>query len=142
MFGVLAVVIAAAFAGAAFYINAAEHPARMKLPPAAALAQWKPAYKRGFAMQASLAIAGFLAAVAAWRIEGSAAFLAGGAVLLANWPFTLIAIMPVNNRLMAMTGEESAAEIAPLLSRWNRLHAVRTALGVMATAVLAGAAAQ
>lgn len=142
MFSVLAVVIAAAFAGAAFYINVAEHPARMKLPPAAALAQWKPAYKRGFAMQASLAVAGFLAAAAAWRIEGGAAFLAGGVILLANWPFTLIAIMPVNNRLMAMTGEENAAEIAPLLSRWNRLHAIRTLLGVAATIVLAGAVAQ
>jgi hypothetical protein len=47
------------------------------------LAEWKPAYKRGFAMQAPLAIIGFLLGAAAWWFSGRALFLAGALLMLA-----------------------------------------------------------
>lgn len=132
--GQLALIVAALFTGAAIYVNVAEQPARLALDDASLLAQWKPSYKRGFALQAPLAVVGFLLALVAWWQTGNWRWLAGGAVLIANWPYTLLAIMPTNNRLMAMSdtpGRESRA----LLQKWGGLHAVRSALGAIATAL-------
>ena len=68
--GHLALIAAAIFTGAAFYVNFAEQPARLSLDDRSLLAQWKPAYKRGFSMQATLAIVGFLLGVLSWWLAG------------------------------------------------------------------------
>ena len=97
--GQLALVTAALFTGAAIYVSAVEHPARMALDDRAMLTEWKPAYKRGFAMQASLAAIGFLLGAWAFWETQNWLWLAGGLTLLAGWPYTLIVILPTNNRL-------------------------------------------
>jgi uncharacterized membrane protein len=134
IFGLLALTTAALFTGAAFYVNFAEQPARLTLDDRALLTQWKPAYKRGYMMQATLAIIGFVLGAIAWWLTGRWAYLIGAVLMLANWPWTLLAIMPTNKILMATEPTAAAPETRALLHTWNRLHAVRTALGALATA--------
>jgi len=133
--GQLALITAALFAGAAIYVNVAEQPSRLQLDDRALLAEWKPAYKRGFAMQAPLAVIGFLfGALAAWQ-TGNWWWLLGAVVLLANWPFTIFGIMPTNNRLMTIDPSTATPEVRQLIVTWGYLHAVRSVLGAVATLI-------
>jgi hypothetical protein len=125
----IATLAAALFAGAALYVNLVEHPARMTLGPAAALAEFAPSYQRGTNMQATLAVAGCVAGVVAWVLGAPRGWLVGACLLGAVVPFTLIVIFPTNRALLAKPGDSEASR---LLARWNRLHAVRTALSLAA----------
>jgi len=131
--GQLALIAAALFTGAALYVSACEQPARLHLEDGALLTQWKPAYKRGTAMQAPLALVGALLGVIAWWQTSDWRWLVGGAVILANWPFTFLVIMPTNNALLALDRTSGDPRSRDLIEKWGRLHAGRTALGVAAT---------
>src|SRR5215472_2196769 len=91
----------------------------------------EPSYKRGFAMQAPLAILGFVFAAIAWWLTHKASFLVGGILLLSNWPWTIFAILPTNKALMAMKPEDAGPHSRALIRKWNQLHTVSTILGCL-----------
>ncbi|MCV9937874.1 DUF1772 domain-containing protein [Boseaceae bacterium BT-24-1] len=139
--GLAALILATLFAGAAIYILVAEQPARLALEDRSLLLQWQESYPRAARMQAGLAVLASLAgAVAFWRARDPF-WLVGAALMLANLPFTLIVIAPVNEALLPLNAEQAATSRA-LIERWGALHAVRAGLSVLATAALIAAIAR
>ena len=133
MLGKAALLLSSIFTGAAIYINVAEQPARLGgLPTDAALKHWKPAYVRGFGMQATLAVLAGSAGLSSYYCAGGWQQLAGGLLILANWPYTLLYMMPTNKRLMRTLPTEANHVTRELLIKWGRLHAVRSLLGAVA----------
>ena len=137
--GQLALLVAAVFSGAALYINVAEQPARLGLDDRSLLAEWKPSYKHGLAMQAPLAVVGFLFGLIAWWQTGHVGWLLGALFMIANWPVTIFAIMPTNSRLMTTDPAAAGPESRAMIKRWGSLHAIRTTLGVAASLAFLGA---
>jgi hypothetical protein len=132
----VATIAAGLFAGAALYITLVEHPARVSCGIAAAIAEFRPSYRRAAVMQGGLALVGALAGVTQWLLGGGAGWLVGGLLLGALIPFTLIVIMPVNKRLLDPGLDATSLDAATLLARWERLHAVRTVAGLVAFLVM------
>lgn len=130
--GQLALLIAAAFAGAAVYVSVCEQPARLKLDDRAMLTQWKPAYKHGAAMQASLSLIGTILGLVAWWQSRNWLWLAGSVSLITPWPFTIFVIKPINDTLLATEPQQADPNSRALIEKWGRLHAIRSALGILA----------
>ncbi len=71
-----------------------------------------------------------------------AAFFAGAvgaAIILANWPYTLLIIMPTNLKLIATKESDVGPNTVSMIQHWGKLHAVRTILGLVATGFFAWA---
>ena len=134
-FGLLALTFAALFTGAAFYINFAEQPARLLLDANSLLKQWGPSYKRGFIMQATLAVLSGIAGIIMYYNTQNLIWILGSVIILSNWPFTLLVIMPTNLKLLEIKeGTASTKEIERIIY-WGKLHAVRTFLGIFAVLI-------
>src|SRR6202048_913471 len=132
-FGLLALIAAAIFTGAALYVNVAEQPARLVLDDRALLTEWKPSYRRGAAMQAPIALVGcLLGLIAAWQTSHGG-FLIGALAIIAPWPWTLIGIKPTNDALLATELDQAGPTTRALVVKWGVLHGGRTALGALAT---------
>jgi hypothetical protein len=136
LFEILALACSGLFAGAVAYVTFVEHPARVSVGTAEAIAEFRPSYRRESVMQASLAILGLVAAILAWMTSRDAGILIAALLLGSAVPFTLLVILPTNKRLLDPTLHASSAEAATLLRRWGQLHASRTIAGLAAFVLL------
>ena len=139
--GQLALIAAAAFAGAAIYVNVAEQPARLVLDDRAMLAQWKRSYDNASIMQAGLALVACALGLIAFFLSHDWRWLLGALLILAPWPWTIFVIMPVNRRLKATAPDAVQSDTRASVEHWGRLHAGRSAFGIAATLVYLWAAA-
>jgi hypothetical protein len=139
--GELALVAAAAFTGAAIYVNVAEQPARLALDDRAMLEQWKRSYDNASVMQAGLALVACALGVAAFFLSLDWRWLLGALFILAPWPWSILVIMPVNRQLKATPGDAMQSVTRASVAHWGRLHGVRSAFGIAATLVYLWAAA-
>jgi hypothetical protein len=128
----LATIAAALFAGAAIYINVAEQPARLSLPDGPMLAQWQASYPRAATMRASLAVIGGVLAIASYAVLGNWRWLLAALLMLANCPYTLVVIKPINDALHGMQASTAGGDARRLIETWGTLHAGRSALGAAA----------
>jgi uncharacterized membrane protein len=120
------------FAGASVYINLVEHPARMQAGTRVALSEFAPSYRRATVTQVSLASVGFLGALVAWILRSDSRWLVGGGLLVSVVPFTALAILPTNKQLLDPSTANDFDLAERLLTRWGRLHAVRSVLSLSA----------
>jgi uncharacterized membrane protein len=120
------------FSGAAIYINLVEHSARMSCGTEVAIAEWIPSYKRATIMQASLAVIGTICAISAWFKGANNWWLIGGVLFGLVIPYTFLIIMPINKKLLSPTLERTSLEANNYLTKWNKLHAIRSLLSSIA----------
>jgi Domain of unknown function (DUF1772) len=92
-------------------------------------------YARGLIMQSSLVIVSGVLGVLVYFGTWDWHWLLGALLILANWPYTLGVVLPVNKRLEATSPGSANAETRDLVETWGKLHAVRSALGLGATLV-------
>jgi hypothetical protein len=129
---IVATFAAGLFAGAAIYVSAVEHPARVVCGADLAVREFAPSYKRGAIMQASLAVVGCLAGLVGGWQRSDMALVVAALLLGAVVPFTLVVILPTNKRLLDPALDTRSGEASRLLARWGHLHAVRSILGTAA----------
>ena len=124
------------FSGAALYINLVEHPARMGCSTELAATQWAPSYARATLMQAPLALISFVCGVGAWWLGAGTPWLVAAICILLVVPFTLVIMGPrINKPLLAPGRDLGSPQTRALLVRWGRYHAVRSLLGLVASAI-------
>ena len=131
----MATFAAVLFAGAALYVNVAEHPARMGLETEMAALQWAPSYKRATLLQAPLALVSFVAGTAVWLLGAGVWWFVAALLIGAVVPFTFIVVMPTNDKLLSPGRDLTSAETRELLQKWGKLHAVRTVLSLVASVI-------
>jgi Anthrone oxygenase len=137
---VVAVLACTLFTGAAVYITAVEHPARLSCGTEIAVAQWAPSYKRATVMQASLALIAGGSGIVRGVEGGGVLWVWAATLILAVVPFTLLVIRPTNTQLFNSLPDRGPNETLELLKRWGRLHVVRSALSVAASILFVWAA--
>lgn len=138
----LALALAASFFGIAIYINIAEQPARLALADMPLLEQWKVSFGIGFILQGSLTIAAGLAGLAAWWFNRDWRYAAAGLLMLANWPWTLLVIAPINSALLAISAASAGPASRALIEQWGVVHGGRSAISFVAVCLFVWALAR
>lgn len=132
--GLFALAFASAFAGAALYGNFVEQPARLALDDSSMMREWAPSDRRGFALQAGLALLAAIAGLAAYGQDGDVRWLIGAILAVASWPYTFFVIVPLNNRLLA-EGSTPQPDARVIVRDWGKLEWGQFVLALSAAGV-------
>ncbi len=132
--GSIAIALAAAFTGAALYVNLVEQPARLTLDDAAMLNEWTPSDRRGVALMAGLALLSAVFGLVAYFDSQDARWAIGALLIILSWPYTFFAMAPVNNQILTLAPRDIGAARV-LVRQWGLLEYGQTAIGLAASAV-------
>ena len=131
--GALALVLAAAFSGAALYVNLVEQPARLELDDQAILNEWTPSDRRGAALLAALSLLSAGTGLIAYFSSEDVRWAIGALIVILSWPYAFFAMAPLNDQILTLAPRDIGA--ARLLVRqWGLLEYGQTAIGVFACA--------
>jgi hypothetical protein len=132
LFEIIAILSCTIFAGAAIYINIAEHPARLECGTELAAILFAPSYKRSAAMQASLAIVATIAGVGAGVTSENILWYAGATLIFFVILFTFIAIMPTNKLLLDPERDRASEQTRELFGKWGSLYGIHSFISTIA----------
>jgi hypothetical protein len=133
--GSLALALAAAFFGAALYVNLVEQPARLALDDEAILHEWTPSDRRGVALILGLSLlSAALGLVAYFASQEDVRWAIGALIVILVWPYTFFAMAPLNNQILTLTSKDVGAARA-LVRQWGLLEYGQTAIGLAASVV-------
>ena len=131
---ILATLACGVFAGAAVYINLVEQPARMALDDSALLSEWRPSDHRGVALLAGLALAAAVLGFVMYFDTHDVTWAIGAVFVMLSWPYTFFAVVPMNNRILAVAaGEQASAR--EMVRTWGLLQYGLTGIGIVASAI-------
>ena len=131
--GSFALAFASALAGVGLYANFVEQPARLALDDAAMLKEWGPSDRRGVALTAGLALLAAVAGLAAYYSTSDLRFAIGALIALASWPYSIYAMAPINNQIIALAPKDLGAARA-LVGQWGTLEYGQTVIALAASA--------
>jgi hypothetical protein len=132
----LTVLSSGMFAGAAFYVAAVEHPARMAAGVSVALQEFRKSYARALPLQIGFAVVSFLGSVVVSWLGHQWSWLIGGVLIGGAVPFTMIYMMPTNRLLLDVRSPLKDDAARALLVKWGQYHIARTFLGVLGFLIL------
>lgn len=132
--GYIALAFAAAFAGAAIYVNWVEQPARLALDDQALLSEWGPSDSRGVALLAGFALASAISGFVAYFEMEDVRWAFGALLMIASWPYAFFVMAPLNNQILSLRGGDVAAAKA-LVRQWGLVESGFAAIGVIAVGI-------
>src|SRR5271166_47843 len=132
--GSIALAFAAAFAGAAVYVNWVEQPARMALDGEALLDEWAPSDSRGVALLAAFALVAAVAGFIAYFESDDVRWVFGALIVISTWPYAFFVMAPLINQILSLKGGDVSAARA-LVRQWGLIESGFAAIGVAAVAM-------
>jgi Domain of unknown function (DUF1772) len=84
-------------------------------------------------MLATLALVAAVLGLATYFETQDVRWLIGALIVIASWPYTFFAMVPMNNRILAVSASEPAAA-RELVRTWGLLEYGHTAIGIVACA--------
>ena len=134
IWGTFALAFAAAFTGAAFYVNWVEQPARLKLEDEALLGEWGPSDSRGVALLLAFALVAAVAGFIAYFETQDVRWAFGAVAIILSWPYAFFVMSPLDNQIRGLRGTDVGAARA-LVRQWGLVESGLTGLGLVAVAL-------